>query len=198
MQFNPFEPGIEVNGNTVRTIIAGFGLVKPLAEEHFLAAGLPYINDIKNEEWYSQEKWLKAFESVARSYGDEGLYKIGMKIPENATFPQDIKTIEDALQSIDIAYHLNHRKKGIIMFDQLTGKMEEGIGHYGCKKVEGENMIIMECFNPYPCSFDKGIITCMARKFMPNARIVHDKPEICRKTGANSCTYIITWQQDTI
>jgi hypothetical protein len=193
MQFNPFEPNIEVNGNTVRTIAEGFGLVKHLAEEHFSAAGLPNINDIKNEEWYSQEKWLKAFESVARSYEDDGLFKIGMKIPENATFPPNIKTIEDAMQSIDIAYHLNHRKRGFIMFDQLTGKMEEGIGHYGYKKVEGENMIIMECINPYPCSFDKGIITCMAKKFMPNAKVFHNDFKSCRKTGADGCTYIITW-----
>ncbi len=193
MQFNPFEPNIEVNGKTVKTIAEGFGLVKHLAEQHFSAGGLPKINEIKNDEWYSQEKWLKVFESVARSYEDDGLFKIGMKIPENAVFPPNIKTIEDALQSIDIAYHLNHRKNGFVMFDQLTGKMEEGIGHYGYKKIEGKNMVIMECINPYPCSFDKGIIAYMAKKFMPNAKIIHDKPEICRKTGSDGCTYIITW-----
>ena len=74
-----------------------------------------------------------------------------------------------------------------------SGKMSEGIGHYGFEKIDGKNMIISECNNPYPCAFDKGIITAMAQKFEVKANIIHDDSKPCRKNGADSCTYIITW-----
>ena len=34
------------------------------------------------------------------------------RIPANAKFPPQIKTIEDALGAIDMAYHMNHRING--------------------------------------------------------------------------------------
>jgi hypothetical protein len=191
MQFTPFEPGIEVNGQTVFTIVDGFGRVQPLSLRHLRDAGLP--TKIIAEEWYSQAKWLKAFESIAKVFGDNLLFHIGLKIPENAIFPPFVKDIDTAIQSIDIAYHLNHRKNGIIMFNEKTGNMLEGIGHYGYKRIPGENIIISECNNPYPDNFDLGIITCMAKRFMPNAAVTHDNSKPCRKNGADSCTYIITW-----
>ena len=116
-----------------------------------------------------------------------------MKIPENAMFPSGVKDIASAIKLIDVAYHLNHRKNGKVLFDINTGKMEEGIGHYGYEKIENRNMIISECMNPYPCAFDFGIIMAMARKFEIKANIAHDDSKPCRKNGADSCTYIITW-----
>ncbi|HOV14530.1 MAG TPA: hypothetical protein PK771_09625, partial [Spirochaetota bacterium] len=98
-----------------------------------------------------------------------------------------------AIQSIDIAYHLNHRKNGKVLFDTQNGKMFEGIGHYGYEKVDDKNMIICECKNPYPCAFDKGIITAMAQKFESKAKVIHDDSKPCRKNGTDSCTYIVTW-----
>ena len=79
------------------------------------------------------------------------------------------------------------------MFDENTGQLTEGIGHYGYDKIEGQNMIISKCNNPYPCKFDEGILTTMATKFQPNARILHDDSKPCRKNGASHCTYLITW-----
>jgi len=191
MQFKVIEPGIEVNGQTVQSIVDGFGIVKSLATKPLRDAGLP--EEIKPDGWYSQEKWLKAFETIAKIYGSNTLLTIGLKIPKNAIFPPFVKDIETAIQAIDIAYHMNHRKNGKVMFDEKTGQKQEGIGHYGYKKISGENMIVCECNNPYPDDFDKGIITCMAQKFMPNADVRHDDSKPCRKQGANSCTYIITW-----
>lgn len=191
MQFKVFEPDIEVNGNTVYAIVDGFGIVKSLSKSHLKKAGLP--EEIDPNEWFSQEKWLNAFKSISKLYGDDTLFRIGLSIPKNATFPPWIKTIEDAIKSIDIAYHMNHRKNGKVMFNEKTGKITEGIGHYGFQKVKGKNKIISECNNPYPCSFDQGIITAMADKTNPNAEVTHDNDKPCRKKGADNCTYIITW-----
>ena len=191
MQFKPFELGIEVNGNTAYAIVAGFGMVKALSKGHLREAGLPDELDI--DSWYSQEKWLKAFESIAKLHGDETMFRIGLQIPRNATFPDWIKNIEDAVKSIDTAYHMNHRKNNKVMFNHRIGEMTEGIGHYGYNKIEGQNMIVSVCNNPYPCNFDKGIITAMAQRFQHTSQVIHDDSRPCRKLGADSCTYIITW-----
>ncbi len=198
MQFVPFEKGIEVNGQTVYAIVDGMGDFKQLASKFLLAEGLGErgaagLATIKPEGWYSQGAWLRAFENIARQIGDPVLFRIGLAIPKNAKFPPWVVDVESAIRSIDIAYHMNHRRNGEEMFNPNEGTMREGIGHYGCDRVAGRNMIISTCNNPYPCHFDRGIITTMAQKFQVSAKVVHDDAAPCRKNGAESCTYIVTW-----
>ena len=198
MQFKPFEKNIEVNGQTVYAIVDGFKLIKDLAVKHLSAAGIGEVgkdNTIKidPQSWYSQEAWLKAFESISKEIGGSVLFQIGLAIPKNAKFPPWVKDIDSAIQSIDIAYHMNHRKNGKELFDPATGAMTEGIGHYGYQRVQHKNMIISICENPYPCEFDRGILTFMAKKFQPAALVQHDDSKPCRKNGYSSCTYVITY-----
>ncbi len=192
-QFKSFDMNAEVNGETVWSIVSGMGAFKDRAMK-FLAE-----NGIKNPEpghWYSQQAWLNAFKTISEATGAFTLFNIGKKIPENAQFPPEINDIGKALSAIDIAYHMNHRIKEEILFDPKTGVMKEGIGHYGCE-IQAENKIKMVCNNPYPCDFDRGIIEAMAMKFKPvNTSIVmvkHDDTQPCRKKGADSCTYLISW-----
>jgi hypothetical protein len=197
MQFKAFEPGIEVNGQTVYAVVDGMGHFKSLGEKILLKVGIGEMKDgkyaIQMDGWYSHDSWLQAFEDIARQIGDPTLKQIGMKIPENAQFPPWVKDVDSAVKSIDIAYHMNHRKKGTVLFNPDTGVMLEGIGHYGYERIDGKNIIVSECKNPYPCAFDHGIITTMARKFELKATVAHDDSKPCRKNGADSCTYLITW-----
>jgi hypothetical protein len=196
MQFRAFEPGIEVNGQTVWSVVDGFELFKQIPSRILIAEGIGTddggVVRIDPSGWYAQDAWLRAFERIANEVGESKLHGIGLRIPANAKFPPHIKTIEDAVASIDVAYHMNHRKNGRVMFDGATGKMLEGIGHYGYAKV-GERTIRSVCDNPYPCSFDRGIITTMARRFETGATIAHEDREPCRRKGADSCTYTVTW-----
>jgi hypothetical protein len=198
MQFRPFEKNIEVNGQTVYAIIDGFKLLKSIAYKYLTDVGIGTFEKdgtvrINPSAWYSQESWLKAFENISKGVGNTVLYQIGLTIPRNAKFPPWVVDVDSAVKSIDIAYHMNHKKNGKEMFDVATGKMTEGIGHYGYQRVEGKNMIISVCENPYPCDFDRGILTFMAKKFQPDAEVKHDDSKPCRKKGQDSCTYIITW-----
>ena len=79
------------------------------------------------------------------------------------------------------------------MFDPNSGVTLEGIGHYGYGKNGDERMIVSECNTSYPCAFDKGILTAMARKFQPNAFVIHDDSMPSRKNGNKSCVYKIRW-----
>lgn len=199
MQFKPFERGVEVNGQTVYAIVDGFKIIKSLAFKHLKDAGIGKDSGDGNitidpAAWYSQEAWLKAFESISKELGNNLLYQIGQAIPKNAKFPPWVIDIDAAIKAVDIAYHMNHRKNGMELFDPKTGSMIEGIGHYGYQRVDGKNMIISVCENPYPCAFDRGILTTMAKKFQPEAMVQHDDSKPCRNNGHESCTYIITWK----
>ena len=197
MQFKAFEPGIEVNGPTVNSVVAGLGYFTNLSRRYYSQVG---IGKVINKElhidlngWYSQDSWLSAFENIAKTVGDRVLFNIGLSVPANAIFPPWVVDVHSGVKAIDVAYHLNHRKNGKLLFNPDNGAMTEGIGHYGYEGIPGENRIISICRNPFPCAFDHGIITAMAHKFAPLALVKHDDTKECRKKGADSCTYIIAW-----
>jgi hypothetical protein len=195
MQFKPFEAGIEVSGRAVFSTLNSLGDLKISSGVDLLGIGKNKngIIDIDQDKWYSQEQWLKLIEFIAKMYGDAILFKIGFSLPDYVAFPINGATIETAIKSIDITYHQNHKKNNRTMYDEKTDAVIEGIGHYGYQKIESHNLIISVCNNPYPCTFDKGILTSMSKKFKPNAIAYHDDSKPCRKNGADSCTYIITW-----
>ncbi|MDR2669212.1 MAG: hypothetical protein LBC14_04585 [Desulfovibrio sp.] len=197
MQFKAFEPGVEVNAPTVAAVIAGMGYFTKISRRALSEVGIGTVVDDKlvldMHAWYSQEAWLKAFETIARQVGNSALFNIGMSIPVNAEFPAGAVDVTTAVRSIDIAYHINHRKNGRLLYDAETGVMHEGIGHYGCEPVSGKNEILCVCKNPYPCSFDRGIIKAMAQRFAPDAQVMHDDDAECREEGADSCTYRVYW-----
>jgi hypothetical protein len=198
VQYHAFEPGIEVNGQTVNAIVDGFRFLKEfpsriLLEEGIGKPGAEGLVEIDPEAWYSQESWLRAFERIGKTMGRPNLFAIGLRIPENAKFPPTITRIHEAIASIDVAYHMNHRKHGHVMYDPASGTMLEGIGHYGYEPVAGRAMIVSRCRNPYPCDFDRGILTAMAKRFEKAAHVTHVDGDPCRERGDESCTYHVGW-----
>ena len=191
--FVAFNKEVEVNGQTVLSVVDGMGAFRSQAIKILKENG---IDDPVPEKWYPQQSWLNAFRQIHEHLGEKTLHSIGKKIPENAKFPPEIDDIFKALAAIDVAYHMNHRLQGKVMFDPGTGTMTEGIGHYKAEKID-DRRVRMVCNNPYPSEFDRGIILAMAQKFMPrDAKIIKaeldpDKPT--RKKDADSCTYIVSW-----
>ncbi len=178
-QFIPFATGVEVNGETVLSVVDGMGSFQERALRILAEHGI--INP-QPGKWYSQKAWLDAFRSISEKMGGTTLLAIGRKIPENAKFPPEIDTLEKALASIDIAYHMNHR----------GGE----IGHYRYEQT-GNKSGRMICHNPYPDDFDRGIVDAVARKFKPKdailVNVIHDDSQPCRKKGDDSCTYLVSW-----
>ncbi len=197
MQNLSFE-GVEVLGASLGAMLAGFQTATTLASKIMLEEGIGQAGPdgkvtIDPNAWIPAEKGLRAFREIAQNVGPSVQFQIGLKIPENAKFPPSVKDLESALAAIDIAYHMNHRKNGKTLFDPATGKITEGIGHYKSERVPGKNESITVCDNPYPCEFDRGLITAMAKKFQPNAFIFHDDKKPCRGKGGASCTYQVKW-----
>lgn len=171
--FESFSPGVEVNGETVRSIVAGTGAFKDQAFKILEEDG---IGDPRPGQWYSQQSFLDAFKAITQKLGPATSFNIGKSIPENAQFPPGIDSIHKALSSIDVAYHMNHRG-----------------GEIGTYKYEtiGENAAKMTCNTPYPCDFEMGIVEATATKFKPPGALV-----VVRQNAASSgdtCVFDITW-----
>lgn len=181
-QFIAFNKNAEVNGETAISVVHVFPeFIKNIGYKILKDNG---IDNPQPGKWYNQQAWLDAFKEISRKFGDNTLFEIGKVIPKNAKFPSEISNLQKALLSIDIAYHTNHR----------GGE----IGNYKLTSFnESAKNAVMVCKNPYPCEFDRGLITSMLRSFKSKAAIAFDvvtdttKPR--RKTGADSSTYNIIW-----
>lgn len=198
MQYDQCEPGIEVNGESLGATIDAFRHYPSIVSKYLAKFGLVKIVNGKPEpvdrsQWYPLDKWIACYQAIAKDVGLNSLYTIGKKIPENAVFPTHITDLRMVLTTLDQSYHFVHRKNGRVMFDPETGIMLEGIGHYLIDFRESERKATAVCEEPYPCEFDRGLLTGMAVRFEPMAKVVHDNNAPCRKKGASSCTYLVSW-----
>jgi len=191
--YKAYEDDIEVMGKNIGATLDGMWAIKAMAEDILASVGLENI--VTDEDhWYSQQLWLDAFKIIAGKTGDATLRQIGKNIMDNAVLPP-MSGIEEALELMDVAYHMNYRNaRGEVLFDPNRAKpMLEGIGHYKCQKVPGENKAFMICDDPYPCPYDLGIITSFAQRFEKKAKVQHDDGYGCKHEGNNACRYIVTW-----
>ncbi len=182
-QFIPFDENVEVNGQTILSVVNGVSptfrnKIKKVLTKNGIIAPTP-------SNWYLQKNWLLAFKEIYDTIGSNTLFSIGKSILDNADFPDEIDNLEKALLSIDVAYKMNHR----------GGK----IGYYNLVYFdETDRTAQIECKNPYPCFFDKGIIIAIVRRFKPEDSIIHkvnlakDKPSRLEK-GEDTSWYNISW-----
>jgi hypothetical protein len=169
-----FDPNVEVLGRVVLAYLNSF-INKELAMRLIAEHG---IRDINPDKWYPLQDLFDGFKEISNKLGTGAFFRVGEKIPENAKFPEH-KDIFEAFTILDQAYHMNHR----------GGE----IGHYILKE-KGENHIIVEANNPYPCELDKGLCLALALRYKPTAKLTEEE-EIkgCRKKGGDSCIYRISW-----
>ncbi|HEX8702532.1 MAG TPA: hypothetical protein VF815_27110 [Myxococcaceae bacterium] len=169
----------EIKGQSIRAVVDAMSIVRERALKILAEQG---IAPLEHERWYPMERFLEVFRTIQKEIGVNTIKAVGRKIPENAMFPPNIVTIEDGFRSVDVAYRMNHRGPGNI-----------GGYHYTST---GERSGRMLCDNPYPCPMDEGLLEAMARRFRPQdslwARVEH-QPGDCRRNGAASCTFDLSW-----
>ena len=76
MQFKAFDPKVEVNGQTIFSVVDGMSKHQAMAFEILAKNG---IKDLKPNEWYPQQAWLDAFKSISETIGPFTLCIIGKK-----------------------------------------------------------------------------------------------------------------------
>ena len=184
-QFEAFEPGTEVIGKGVTTFLAGF-------PEEFIEVGLKTlakygIKDLDPDQYYPLQAWLDAMKDINDNFGPQMLFRIGEQVATHAVLPPGIDSLETALSSIDVAYKMNHRGS-----DNIGSYSYTYLGNGG-----GMNKAKMVCANPYPSSFDRGLIEGFAKRFKPEGCediiVKLDDTQPTRLKGDESCTYTISW-----
>jgi hypothetical protein len=191
-------PGIEATGLALFAILSAFQSLPSAALRVLLDHGLATLDPngrpcVDTEGWYTVDSYRATFAQILRETGPASLYGVGLRMMENVIWPPGIHNITDGIHSVDLAYHLNHRKHGKPMADLATGAMLEGIGHFRSRKTLGARRIVTVVDTLYPCDFDRGILTGVAIRFDARAEVAHDPRAACRRTGGQDCTYIITW-----
>jgi len=172
---------VEINGRTILATLEGVSRFSETYKQQVRDALADNgIDDPKPGEWYSQQAWLDPFEVLATELEPHLLDRIGEQIPETAEWPTELSTVEDALQSINIAYQQNHRG-GEIGYYRVT-EIDDKVGTIRCK-------------NPSSCPFDRGIIRAVTQQFAPVERLVfiEETGEECRREHEDSCVYTVYW-----
>lgn len=180
--YEAFDRNVEVNGRTVVAIVEeGMGrfseryrdrAVTALAEEG--------ITDPDPDDWYPQQAWLNAFETIAADLQPHVLDRLGEGLPDIADWPAEFDDVPDGLRSIDDAYRRNHRGGAI--------------GSYAFERTDdraGE----VTCHTPYPCPFDRGLVRGVARRYADVGAFVfiEETGADCRREGDDTCTYTVSW-----
>jgi hypothetical protein len=197
MQRHAVAPDIQALGAGIDAFVEGFGAFNILASRVLHDVGIGKLDDagmiqLDKAAWYPAGAILRAFARIEQQLGGGVIYKMGLTIPRHAIFPLDVREVEAALRSIEVAYHMNHGRGGEPLIDLATGLVKEGIGHYRVRR-EGERRLVIECENPYPCDLDRGIVETVAKRFQPDARVVHSAQVPCRKQGADFCALVVEW-----
>ena len=174
-------PNVEVLGQSIMAMVNGMEIIKMQVMKLLADNGIPTLEP---QAWYPMRNAISAIRTIEEKIGPVTMRTVGRKVPTNAKFPPDIRTLEEALRSLDKAYQMNHR-----------GQQGRDIGgyHFEPAKDRGGTMI---CDNPYPCNFDHGLIDALCERFRPKdatwIRVDHD-PKGCRQQGSPACTYHIKW-----
>lgn len=166
-----YDQNVEAAGHAILAVTSALGEgVQPIMVKHGIV-------DLHAEGWYPLKAWLDVMDEISAMYDQVAM---GMKIVETAVFPPGIDSIESVLNSVEIAYQMNHRGGYI--------------GHYTVEKL-GERNYKVVAQTHFPDFFTYGILYGLCREFAPpnsNLTVTHDSAP-CKKDGADSCTYLVAW-----
>ncbi|WP_149783355.1 hypothetical protein [Halorubrum aquaticum] len=180
--YEAFDRDVQVNGRTVLTIVEeAMGRFSEAYRDRALTAlAEEGIVDPEPGEWYPQQAWLNAFETIAEDLQPHVLDRLGEQLPDVADWPGDADAVPEGLASIDDAYRRNHRGGdiGFYRFDHVDDRTGE-----------------VTCHNPYPCPFDRGLVRGVAQAHAPVDAFVflEETGEACRRHGDDTCTYTVYW-----
>ena len=176
-------------------ILRSSGAVADFARGLMEAAGLPLggaDGTAALPDWFPLDENLRILDGIGRTFGDAAVFEIGSSVPQHAKFPPAIRDLRQALETLDVAFHSNHRRDGAVMYDPAAGSMLEGIGHYRSSST-GSGRLTSDSTSVYPCSFDLGLVSGLAARFDAAAKVQHPPEGPCRGRGADSCAYVVLW-----
>ena len=166
---------MEVSGQTVRSIVEGVGQMSDSYKDRTLTILEPHgLSEPELSEWYPWQAYIDVFDELVDTIGPKTVSTIGSEIPELVEWPPTIDNVADAMDAIDDQFNATHRGGDI--------------GYYEFEKT-GDSEDVMECKNPYPPSFDEGLLKATAKKFSGEGTFVR----IEQTSDGQVTTFKINW-----
>ncbi len=144
-------PNAEVSG------IGALSLISNINAEEIL----PYLKDqglqsenIRFEDWMPHQTLMNIYQAIHASQYNvtENFVSIGMRIMEQAPFPPNMKSLDEALYSLGATYQMAHRNH------TEAGWLTEMVG---------PNNFLITADNPYPDELCYGLLWGLVRRFAP-------------------------------
>lgn len=184
-EFSSYEPErVEVVGEVIESFALGF----PDDIRQFGMAVLDKhgIRQVQTSRFYKAQPFLDAMKEVAQRLGRNWMTRIGERIALSVTLPPEWNTLRAAFEGLNTAYHSKYRGGEIgdwsYHHEGITAGLFRGI---------------MVSTNHYCCAFDRGVMEGFAKRFrttgITDVVVRHDDSQPCRKRGADSCAYVISW-----
>lgn len=151
-----------------------------------------------DKQWFPLKNLVRLFSYIEEKNGAIILQKIGAEVAKNAKWPPTVKTARAAIESINVAYHMNHRRDGKELFDSEKGTIIEGyIGHDRLEIDHDKQLANFVCGSFYPSDFDLGmakqVLKMFANNFIAALSVKRDAAKPSRLNGADTCTYNINY-----
>ncbi len=184
-EFTSYNPAtVRVIGEIIESFMLGF-------PEHIRQLGLIVlekygIRAVDPNRFYNAQPFLDAMKEMAQRFGRTWMARIGEQMAMRVELPTGRHSLEAAFRGLDKVYHSKYCGGEIGNWTYRHEGVSQGIQR-------GR----MTSTNHYCCAFDRGTLEGFAKRFKPfginDALVRHDDTQPCRKNGADSCTYIISW-----
>jgi hypothetical protein len=161
--------------------VAFNGVVTALLNRDTILADFPRREElaaVKDQEFYPISLFLELCDYLENRLGMYAWLRVGRRMGVNimnASFPPDIKTVEDAIAQIQVAHQMFLRP-AVGAFD-LT------------QRTPGQ--LVLRYTAPYSCTLQEGLFYEVAIRYgAANAAVNHVE---CRRKGAEACLFEIKY-----
>jgi hypothetical protein len=179
---------VELSGAHAQMLLTK--LSSPALASHFmLREGLGTLEDdgtlrFDPDAWYPVTSFVRAAHNLIRDLGPRASFHVGLFMRDRSGRSADLI---EALRQIGPTYRRSLRWRGEPLPD---GADVPGIGDYACD-VRGPNEVHITASGPWPCEFDRALVSGVVLRQQPDAAIEHG--EGCRWKGAPACVYQVRW-----
>jgi hypothetical protein len=170
-----FAPDATVSGGNILSMLAAMGPFRRRGEQILEENG---IGNVEVEEWYPLAAYVSALQAIGQKMGPNTLFQIGRQIPNHVPLPPGIDTFEKVLASFGMAFDMNHKgaQPGAITY-----------------ALAGPRNATITTGTPYPCDFDRGVISGFFQKLLATRVTVEPMEGApCKARGGETCTYGVT------
>lgn len=172
-----------VSGSIVCTLVAS------ICDKNNEVAEILTAHELDNprpDAWYSLQGYLQVLQAISQKMGPHWLFNLGKNILEQTQIPAH--DLQEALQYIESLHQ----------HETETDATGERTYYKLLSYSEDRKEAHVECRNPFPCYFDRGVLTSVFRNFqrgdVQSVHVALDNHLPSRLAGAHVSYYTILWQ----